>query len=238
MMGWQIDIPYKDRGDLVLDTIKAAKEKFGEGDQRTRVVEVLANDALFNHGVTTVGQLIDGLGALDRAGVRARLDWARGELGLPSTGEVEQRREDSRFEAEFRRLQPPPPPRWGPMQSCPHCTAYPVDETGKWIATDLQRWHCPQHRHLAAEADLAKYEPPYVGFTSSGAPRPSAKEQARIAKWMKQDEDDRERERRQREAHDQAVAETIEAAKQHYADHGQISVLGIRTRPDLRIIEP
>jgi hypothetical protein len=236
-MDWQIELPhYGDRDDLILEVISAAREEFGEDDQRTRVAEVIVNDAFFNRGVTSVGQLIDGFNALDQAGARARLDWARGELGLPSTAEVEKRRADAKFEAEARRLEPPPPPRWNPLQRCPECGTFP-GEGGSWKPVNCERWWCDAHKHLAAEGDLEEHVPAIIGLTSSGAPVYSPKERRRRAEWLKKQKDDQERERRQREAHDQAVAETIEEAKQHYIDHGEISIMGVRARPDGRIIQ-
>ncbi|MGZ5308657.1 MAG: hypothetical protein ACXWDP_05640 [Solirubrobacterales bacterium] len=238
-MNWQIDIPYNDRGDLVLDAITAAKQEFGADDQRTQIVEVLARDALHNRGITTIDALLDELGGLDQAQVRARLDEARSKLGLPSTGEVDKRREDFRFEAAFRRLQPPPPPKWSPLQSChaPDCPALPVNEAGALREVTVERWFCPRHRDLAQPGDLERHEPAIIALSGTGAPIYSEKERRRRAEWAKQRDQKQERERRQREELRAAEADAIEEAKQRYADEGEISVLGVRTRPDLRIIE-
>src|SRR5215207_3373583 len=98
MSEWSIDIPFKDRDDLVLFAITAARETMDEDE--ARVVEAIAKDALFHRGVTTIGGLIDELGDLSQAECRQRLDWAREEAGLPTATEIDHRRDLRRFEKD------------------------------------------------------------------------------------------------------------------------------------------
>jgi hypothetical protein len=238
MADWSLDIPFKDRDDLVLDTITAARETFGEDDHRTQLVEVLANDALLNRSITTVGGLLDELGGLSQAGTRRRLDWAREQAGLVSATEADRRREDARFESAWQRTQPPGSPEWSEMQGChaKGCNARPTTPEGALRPVSVERWWCPQHEHLAAEGDLEQHESPYRGFSRNGKLIPTAKEAARIAEWVKARDEAQERERQKREEHDEAVAEATEAARERYRQEGQTSVLGVRVRPDLRVI--
>jgi hypothetical protein len=45
-----------------------------------------------------------------------------------------------------------------------------------------------------------------------------------------------ERERQQREEHARREGEAIEQAKERYREEGQVSIMGIRCRPDGRVI--
>ena len=237
MGDWQITIPFRDREDLVLDAITAARGSQLREDE-VQVVDVLARDAL-ERGVTTVGELLDELGQLDRSETRRRLDWAREKAGLISATEADRRREDAKFERELERLQPPPPPRWSPLQGCPArgCNARPMTPEGGWREVEINRWWCPSHRHLAGPDDFQPHESPYLGIGLNGQLIASEKEKARIAEWMNQQQEEQEREREQREELRSREGEAIKEAKERYADEGEISVMGIRTRPDLTVIE-
>ena len=234
MSDWSIQIAYRDPDDLILDAITASREKLDETD--AQVAEAVIRDAFHNRSITTVAGLLDELGGLDQAGARARLDWARGELGLPSTGEVEQRRSDFHFEAAFQRLEPPPPPKWSPMQVCAVCGTYPMGPSG-WERVSVERWHCPAHEHLAKPGDMEEHEFPYTGrFTPGGAPIPSPKEKARLEAWYQERQAKEKRERQRRDDYRRREADVIQAAKQRFADEGEINIMGVRCRPDGRII--
>jgi HK97 family phage prohead protease len=162
-MDWKVDIPhYGDRDDLVLEAISAAKQTMNENE--ARIVEVIATDAL-ERGTTSIGELLDELEQLGVAGQRQLLDDARQQVGLDTTHEVERRREDAAFDRAWERLQPPPPPKWSPLQRCAECGAYPTTPEGAWVKVEVNRWWCDRHKHLAQPDDLQPYEPPYVGFT-------------------------------------------------------------------------
>jgi hypothetical protein len=105
------------------------------------------------------------------------------------------------------------------------------------VEVEYERWFCPRHRHLAQPGDLEEHQPPYVGLSATGKPIPSAKERARIEAWNRERMEEEERVRRGREERARREGEAIEEAKQRFADEGEISVLGIRTRPDLRVIK-
>jgi hypothetical protein len=236
-MSWSIEIPhFGDRDDLVLETIRAARQQGMREDQQ-RVVEVLANDAL-GRGVTTVGGLLDELQDLSQDECRQRLDSAREKAGLVSATESDRRREDAHFDAAWDRLQPPDPERWSPLQRCPECGRYPTKDgdDGAWMEVDCEQWHCPEHR-AGHEADMQPHTPAVVGLSAGGAPIYSEREQRRRAEWVRQRQEREEREREQREEFQRREGEAIEEAKRRFADQGEISVLGVRTRPDLRIIE-
>ena len=187
---WSIDVPFKDRDDLVLDTITAARQQFGEDDDRTQVVDVLARDALFRGVTSGPGQMLDELGGLDQAQTRQRLDWAREQAGLVSATEAERNRAERHFENELARISPPPPPKWSPLQACPApgCNAIPADENGALVETDLEQFWCPRHEHLAAPGDLEKHVPAIIGLSTTGAPVYSEKERKRIAAWYEERE--------------------------------------------------
>jgi hypothetical protein len=235
-MSWEIRIPFRRHDDLVLDAITAVRETMNDSEQR--VVEVLARDAL-QRGVTSVGGLLDELEQLNPTERRRVLDQARARAGLDSTGEVDRRRQDQIVERRFQEFDIPDPPSWSEWQVCPAkgCRAFP-HEDGRPVLTHLQRWWCEQHRHLAPEADLQPWEPPYVGVTHTGKPIPSAKEKARIAAEVRKRDEPREREREQREEMRARENEAIDKVREGYAREGEISVAGVRVHPDMRVVQP
>jgi hypothetical protein len=235
----ELRFPVGDLGDdLATELGGVVKQAVADGqlaDTDAPVVRELGMRLILN-GARTFENALDRLEGLGAAGQRQWLDDARQSCGLPTATELERRRGEAVFARELDRLQPPGPPKWSPLQRCPECGAYP-GEGGSWKPVTCEKWWCDEHRHLAAEGDLEEHEAPYVGFSHTGKPIPSERERARLEAWYQERRESEERERRKREEHDEAVAETIEAAKQHYIEQGEISVMGVRTKPDLRIIE-
>ncbi len=228
-MSWRIDIPYRDRDDPISNLGFDARHL--DDEQEVAVVRQLAMDAILA-GHATVGDLIDDLERLTPTERRTVLDKARASAGLATTGEIEWRREDLAFE----RREISGPPRWSEIQGChaPNCKPFPT-KNGQIVPTSLERWFCPEHEHLAQPGDLDPHEPPYIGFNPNGRPIPSAKEAARIAAETRARDEPLQRERRRREELRAREGEAIKEAKQRFADEGEISVMGIRVRPDLRI---
>src|SRR5829696_5846393 len=103
-------------------------------------------------GLSTAGQLVDRIEALDTADRRQLLDAARQLAGLEPTGTVEARRS---FEAATASAQITAAAEslW---KTCPAdgCNAIPVNDSGTPIPVDVKRWWCRAHRHLVAEGDM------------------------------------------------------------------------------------
>ena len=233
-MTWEINIPFRDREDLVLEAIRAARDS-DLPEQEVQVVDVLARDAL-ERGIPTVGGLLDELDGLDRDGQRARLDWAREKAGLVSATESDRRRDDAKFEGAWQALRPPPPPEWSAMQHCPECGAYPTESSGAWAPVSVQKWWCETHRDRAAEGDMDEYEPPIIGFGLNGRPIYSEKEKARLKAWHEAREAEEARERELREEHDRREREALDAVSERYEREETISVAGVQLHPaNLRI---
>ena len=230
-MNWEINIPYRSRDDPVSEIGFAARDL--PEDERP-VVQRLALDAITS-GTETVGDFLDELEGLSEPERRQRLDEARIACGMESATELEQRREDAIFEDAWQRLQPPPPPEWDEMQRCPVCGIYPTKAGGAWAPTKLERWHCPEHEHLAEEGDMDEHVAPYFPGVN-GRLIPSPREKARLEAWHREREESEERERELREEHLEAEAAALDAVRESYGSEAWVSVAGVQVHPaNLRI---
>lgn len=231
----ELRFPVRDPEEcLVNDLPEVLKQAVAAGQLDEAEVPVIRElrDRLIVDGADTFGDALTRLEALGAAGQRRWLDQARQAVGLPTATEVEKARADAKFERELERISPPPPEPWSEMQSCPYCMAFPIDEHGRWIATDLERWHCPEHRDKAGPDDLQKHEPAYTGlFTRGGRPIPTDKEKARIKAWNEECRQAEEDERRRREEHDRRQAEALTEVRERFDREAEVSVLGIRVHP-------
>ncbi len=99
------------------------------------------------------------------------------------------------------------------------------------VPTDRERWHCPDHRHLAQPGDLLKHEEPYVGLSTTGAPIKSTREKARLEAWHREHREEEERERRLREEHARRQGEALDAVRQRYGEEAEIRVAGVVVHP-------
>ena len=172
-------------------------------------------------GARTSEDAVERLEGLGAAGQRQWLDDARQAVGLLSATDLEQRREDARFESAWQRLQPPPPPQWSPLQGCPAkgCNARPTTPSGAWQEVECEQWWCPAHR-AGHEADMEPHEPAYVGISLTGKPIPSPREAARIAAWHEEHQAEEEREREAREDHDRREAEALDQGRRALRPRG------------------
>ena len=167
---------------------------------------------------------------------QAKREAARKRAALVSAAEADQRLAAARFETAFQELQPPDPEPWFPLQRCPECGRYPTRDGGAWMEVECEQWWCAEHR-AGHEDDMEPHVPAVVGLTATGAPVWSERERQRRAEWTKQRDETQQRERELREQHLEAEAEASRQAKERYREEGEISIMGIRCRPDGRIIE-
>jgi hypothetical protein len=149
MSEWQIRIAHRSRDDSILDVADASRHLQGEDRQ---IARQLVLDAVID-GLSTAGELLDRLETADPASRRALLDRVRQDVGLRTTGEVEdQRRYDAASLAGRMRARAN-----SPYQLChaPDCNAAPRDElTGAPAITDARKWWCPAHLDQAGPGDM------------------------------------------------------------------------------------
>ena len=230
MADWSINIPFRDRDDIVLEVVRAARDADLPADE-VQVVDVLARDAL-ERGVATVGGLLDELEDLGPQRARARLDWAREACGLVSATEIDRRREQRRIDARFSDHDIPGPPSWEPLQSChaQGCSAWPTGPAGNVIEVEVERWFCRRHRDLAQPGDMEKHQPAYyIGV--NGRLIPSAREAARIAAEVRKRDEPLEQARLAREEHARREAEALAKVEERYDREEYVSVAGQRVHP-------
>ena len=103
MTEFEVRIPYRDRDDLTVEVVDAARRRWTAANSRWS--EELALGAL-RRGVTSAGQLLDEIESADPAEQRQIVDKAREDVGLRSLSEIEERQ---RIAAVIR--DDPPPPR-------------------------------------------------------------------------------------------------------------------------------
>ena len=163
MSEWQIQIPFRERSD----SLTAVGELAGklETDEDSAVARQLVISGVMA-GLSTAGELIDRVDALDPAGRRKLLDAARQLADLEPTRTIEARR---RFEAATRSARLTAAAE-SPWQSCSAggCNAVPVNDLGGVIPVDAKRWWCPEHVGLAADGDMQP-RPPRLRYSPSGA---------------------------------------------------------------------
>ncbi len=62
------------------------------------------------------------------------------------------------------------------------CGAVPVDKLdGRPVPSDVRRWWCPEHRHLAGETDMQQRQPPFRLSPSGALVEVNEAEEAREA---------------------------------------------------------
>jgi hypothetical protein len=102
------------------------------------------------------------------------------------------------------------------LQTCgePGCPAYPTDESGALIGSDLIRWYCPEHA-AGHEAEMVPRQPPRLLLQASGGFELEGERQAEAERGKVQDAFlHEELERRRREA--EAEWETTRKARARY----------------------
>jgi signal transduction histidine kinase len=222
MSDWSLQIPHRgDRDAPIADAMDAAHALPAE--ERPVIRAVLAELAV-EFQANTVGDALD---LLDRASPEARrelLDRARVSEGLPTTAAADARRKAAAATASLPSPRGPwrdPAGRAQAICAVPGCRNAEFDgATGNVLMTPARRWHCAEHRDLAATGDMEPYTGPRYGFNASGAfvdldelDRERAREQER----------ERRREARQkvREAEQRAAA--AQAAEDKRAERARLS---------------
>jgi hypothetical protein len=146
-MSHELRIPYVDRNDHLSTVADLARSTLSTDEDR-QVCRQLVLDGVAN-GVTTVGQLLDRVAALEPSGRRALLDRTRARAGLPPLSEA-------------RKTEVPPvaeePERDAlgyAFQPCAVCGVQPLSPaTGAPLRTRERRWHCGKHRDQAGPRDM------------------------------------------------------------------------------------
>lgn len=161
MTCWQIHIPHRSRDESLVDVASHCR-KLGQDD--ARVMRQIVFSAQIDRGLTSAGELIDHLNAMEPGERRALLDQAREECGFEAIATVEARERESTV--TLRTIS------GGGFPECAvdGCNAAPT-RLGGFYVPDVRRWHCEAHEHLAQPGDL---EPRGSGIklSPSGVPVP------------------------------------------------------------------
>ena len=203
-MTWEIQIPYRDRSDL-LSTVGELANRL-EADEDAAVARQMVISGVMA-GLSTAGELVDRVERLGTADRRLLLNAARQLAGLEPTGTVEARRS---FEAATASAQITAAAE-SPWQTCPAegCNAIPTNEAGTPAPVDVKRWWCPAHVDQAAEGDMQP-RPSRLRYSESGAiVEYDPVEEAREA---------RAEERRRQSAEDRRAERAVEAEAQRRDD--------------------
>ena len=166
-MTWEILLPFRDESDPILSIDHGELATLGPGDAEV-AAHILA-ELSFVDGIRTVRDAFDHLEAIGGDGRRRLLDRARLANGWPPTGVVD--------EAERQRSAPivsirttTGPMRDGdgrPVQCCPECGAFPLDQHGAVVGSNARRWWCERHRE-GHEEDLKDREPDRIIAVAGG----------------------------------------------------------------------
>jgi hypothetical protein len=212
-VSWTIRIPYRDRSERLDADAFADLRGYLDSADRGVVRHVLIGARL--RGARTVGDLLDELAGASPQRRRELLDEARVEAGLPTTEEVEAR-DRFRRANDAARLQAG---KESPWQLChaAGCNQVRPGELGIPTTTDVKRWWCREHRHLAVEGDMEP-RPSRLRFSPSGAivevdPDADARQAAQA-------------ERRRRQHEEELAARRVEAAE--HAEHERLREEALR----------
>ena len=151
MSCWQVQIPHRSRRDSLVDVAALARHVPGQDEDRNALRQLVIQ-AQVDGVATSAGELIDHLESLEPTQRRLLLDRARKDCGLPTTREVDERRQFDTANAAAREIAS----RESPYQTChgPHCRVAPVNAEGALVPVHVKRWFCAEHRHLAAPGDM------------------------------------------------------------------------------------
>jgi hypothetical protein len=208
-MSWQIQIPFRHPEQPLAAVGELANHL--ESDEDCAVARQLVISGVMA-GMSTAGELIERVEALDNAERRRLLDAARGCAGLDSTHTVEARH---RFEGAMASAALTAAAE-SPWQTCAAegCNAIPTNALGAPVPVDARRWWCPAHVDQAAEGDMQP-RPPRLRYNDMGLlVEFDPVEEAREAKA----EESHRRRREEREAERRAQAEEHAAFEQAQRD--------------------
>lgn len=127
-----------------------------DADERAIVGEMILE--AIDAGIETAGELVDSIERRPPEERRVLLDRWRERAGAPERHLARCAREKWRIDARFEADDIPGPPPWRPLKAChaPNCGAWPTGPAGNLIEVEVERWFCPQHRHLAQEGDIGE----------------------------------------------------------------------------------
>jgi hypothetical protein len=144
MTDWAIHLPHRGDRSAPLSTVSEAARHLPQDEDRAVTRQLVMDWRL--GGLSTVGDALDLVGALESPERRALLDRTRVECGLPSTAEVEA--------AKPKPLQVRTVGRSAfPECAAEGCSSAPM-RAGIFYNPGVVRWHCPTHEHLAEPGDL------------------------------------------------------------------------------------
>ena len=165
MSTWEIRVPHRGRDESLIDTASNARH-LPEGERGPAREIVFA--AMLD-GLSTAGQLLDHLQAMDTHERRQLLDNARQQAGLESIADVEagMRAEVASRAGEIIASQYDPQLCHGRTADGNFCNALPLNN-GVPAATNTKKWFCEAHRGQARPGDLDPLPSPWR-YSPSGA---------------------------------------------------------------------
>jgi hypothetical protein len=162
--GWQFHVPYRSRDETPREALTGNAVAAIADPEERRVAAQILLDSVADPNVRTVGDLLDRVEAATPDQRRAMLDGARRRAGLATTGRIEAM---EAFEAASSRSSAGARSEY-PICAAPECRSFPVNDIGAHARTNVRRWWCAAHKHLAEPGDM---EPRTSGvrYSSSGA---------------------------------------------------------------------
>jgi hypothetical protein len=143
---WAINIPHRSGSDSLLDVASDCRHlPDGDGDISRQII-LSARIA----GMETVGELTDRLAELGADNRRVVLDAARVVVGLPTTKQVDDERRYEVANESARRIAQSE----SPWQLCAACNAMSVNSLGVPVPTNVRKFWCAEHVHLAGPLDM------------------------------------------------------------------------------------
>jgi hypothetical protein len=211
-MNWRITLAHRGPDQRLIDAL--ADQRVLSTEEREIARTILVEFAT-TPGFDTVGDAFDRVERMSPFERRRLLNEARVVAGLATVEEVEAQ-ERFRRASDAARLQAG---KESPWQLChaAGCNQVPLGELGIPSTTDVKRWWCPAHRHLAADGDMEP-RPSRLRFSPSGAiVELDPEEEARQAS---------EAARRQREYEEELAERRLEAAA--YEEHERLREAAFR----------
>ena len=159
MTDWTIKLPVRDPDEIVTPRTAIELPSHLPDDKDAATCHQLFLFALEAAGGSTcsVGQVEAVIESFDQRERQDLLDALRIRAGLPRRSEVEarQRFDAAQMDARIRMSEQAPRIQICAAEDCTAVVADPI--THAPTTSDVRKWWCPTHRHLAAEGDM---EPP------------------------------------------------------------------------------
>jgi hypothetical protein len=216
---WQIRIPHVGRNTpLDVEALGVAGRGL-QGEDR-QIAQRLLLDAVTDPKMGTVGDFLDHLSQIGHAGRRELLNETRALLGLPSVEAVDVKREMAATSRALGQL--PKRDEHGYIVSicaAPNCRVLPVNsQTGAPEPTNVRKWWCERHRHLADPRDFAVWRPRIAYSPSGGIVFLDDEEvrQKKEAAIQRREAAEREQRHLERQAEAREQGDTDAAWAEHY----------------------